>query len=237
MRTTQGKLIVLEGTDGTGKATQLALLKARLEKEGVSFRSDAFPHHGDPSAAAVDLYLSQGIAPADAFGPYCASVYYAVDRSFRKFMIAEWLREVDVVLLDRYVASNAGHQGGRIKNEKEREEFLSWLYDLEYNRLGIMRPDLNIILHLPAEVAQARKRSQKLSLGSAMLDAHEEDLAHLKAAEESYLWLARKNPDEYVVVSEMEGTRELTPGEVYEKVWKVLQRHIVERNAYHETIS
>lgn len=215
---------MLEGTDGTGKATQLALLKTRLTKEGVSFRSDAFPHHGDPSAAAVDLYLSQEIAPAEEFGPYCASVYYAVDRSFRKFTIAEWLKEVDIVLLDRYVASNAGHQGGKIKNEKEREEFLAWLYDLEYNRLGIARPDLNIILHLPAEIAQKRKRNQKLALGEAGLDAHEEDLAHLKAAEESYLWLSHKNPKEYVVVSEMDGMRELTPEEVHERVWEVLEK-------------
>ncbi|MDO8600325.1 MAG: thymidylate kinase [bacterium] len=226
MKQKQGKLIVLEGTDGTGKATQLALLKARLEKEGVSFRSDAFPHHGDPSAAAVDLYLSQDIAPADAFGPYCASVYYAVDRSFRKFTIAGWLKEVDIVLLDRYVGSNAGHQGGKIKNEKEREEFLAWLYDLEYNRLGIARPDLNVILHLPAEVAQKRKRAQKLALAGAVLDAHEEDLGHLKAAEESYLWLSWKNPEEYVVVSEMEGERELTPEEVHERVWKVLEKFL-----------
>lgn len=215
---------MLEGTDGTGKATQLALLKTRLTKEGVSFRSDAFPHHGDPSAAAVDLYLSQEVAPADAFGPYCASVYYAVDRSFGKFTIAGWLKGVDIVLLDRYVGSNAGHQGGRIHNEKEREAFLEWLYDLEYNRLGIARPDLNIILHLPAEVAQERKRSQKLALGNAALDAHEEDLGHLKAAEESYLWLSRKNPKEYVVVSEMEGERELTPEEAHEQVWGVVKK-------------
>lgn len=227
MEEKRGKLIVLEGTDGTGKATQLTLLKARLEKEGVSFRSDTFPHHGDPSAAAVDVYLSQDIAPAAAFGPYCASVYYAVDRSFRKFTIAEWLKEVDVVLLDRYVGSNAGHQGGRIKDEKEREEFLAWLYDLEYTRLGIARPDLNIILHLPAKVAQERKRSQKLSLAGAALDAHEEDLEHLKAAEESYLWLSRKNPEEYIVVSEMEGLRALTPEEVHERVWEVFKKHIL----------
>lgn len=219
---------MLEGTDGTGKATQLALLKTRLTKEGVSFRSDAFPHHGDPSAAAVDLYLSQEIAPAEEFGPYCASVYYAVDRSFRKFTIAEWLKEVDIVLLDRYVASNAGHQGGKIKNEKEREEFLAWLYDLEYNRLGIARPDLNIILHLPAEIAQKRKRNQKLALGEAGLDAHEEDLAHLKAAEESYLWLARKYPKEYVVVSEMKGSRELTPEEVHERVWEEVEKYLAD---------
>lgn len=218
---------MLEGTDGTGKATQLTLLKARLAKEGVSFRSDAFPHHGDPSAAAVDLYLSQEIAPADEFGPYCASVYYAVDRSFRKFTIAKWLKEVDIVLLDRYVASNAGHQGGKIKDEKKREDFLAWLYDLEYNRLGIARPDLNIILHLPAEIAQKRKRAQKLSLQGAVLDAHEEDLAHLKAAEESYLWLARIHPKEYIVVSETEGMRELTPEEVHERIWEILKKYIL----------
>lgn len=214
---------MLEGTDGTGKATQLALLKARLEKEGVLFRSDAFPHHGDPSAAAVDLYLSQEIAPVDEFGPYCASVYYAVDRSFRKFTIAGWLKEVDIVLLDRYVASNAGHQGGKIKDEQAREEFLAWLYDLEYSRLGIARPDLNIILHLPAEIAQERKRSQKLAFGGVALDAHEQDLKHLKAAEESYLWLARIHPEEYVVVSEMDGGRELTPDEAHNRVWGILK--------------
>ena len=141
-----GKFIVLEGLDGSGKSTQCKLLVERLRREGYKVETIDFPRHGEKPAWLVDEYLRGKYGTAKEVGPYCASIFYACDRYDAGFKIREWLKKGKVVVADRYLASNIGHQGGKIKNEKERKKYFDWLYNLEYQILKIPKPDYNLIL-------------------------------------------------------------------------------------------
>lgn len=224
---TQGKLIVLEGTDGSGKTTQFRLLSERFEKEGHHIVTLKFPQYGKKSAGLVEEYLNgtYGTDPADV-SPYAASLFYALDRFDAAFKIRQWLEEGKIVLLDRYVDSNAGHQGGKIRNAREREKFLAWLYDLEYRILGVPKPDRVIILHVPSSMNQAlmSERTKRHYLKKGTHDIHEADIAHLKAAESSYLWLAKKFPRDHTFIECVKDNRLLTREEVHELVWKAVGR-------------
>lgn len=223
-----GKLIVLEGTDGSGKGTQLKLLAARLRKEKRSIATLAFPQYGRKSAGPIEEYLNgrYGTKPSDV-GPYAASLLYAIDRFDASTRIRAWLATGKIVLLDRYVDSNAGYQGGKIRKESECNKFLAWLYDLEYRILGIPKPDLVIILHVPARISQrlVGQKSKRAYLKKGTHDAHERDLAHLKNAERSYLWLARTHPKDHHVIECVKNGRLLTPEEIHEKIWEVLAQY------------
>ena len=222
----RGKLIVLEGTDGSGKGTQLKLLMERLEKEGIKATSLAFPQYGKKSSGPIEEYLNGKYGTPDEVSPYAASLFYAIDRFDVSKEIKVRLGEKYLVVLDRYVDSNAGHQGGKIKDPKEREKFTEWLYDIEYRILGIPKPDLVIILRVPAEIGQklvAQKQQRPYLDGGKKSDAHEADLSHLKASEESYLWLARKFPKDHFIIECMEGGELLTPETVHQKIWEKIR--------------
>ena len=138
-----GKLIVFEGTDGSGKATQAKLLCETLAQRGLAYREIDFPRYGNPFAEPANLYLhgALGNHPGDV-NAYAASVLYAVDRfaSYKE----DWGRfyeEGGIVVANRYTTSNAVHQASKLP-EGERREFLDWLFDLEYHRMGLPEPDL-----------------------------------------------------------------------------------------------
>ena len=143
----KGKLIVFEGTDGSGKATQSKLLFERLQREGVDCRKLNFPRYGEKSAALVELYLSGafGTHPDDV-NAYAASTFYSVDRyaSYKQ----DWGKYYEaggLLIADRYTTSNAIHQGSKLP-EAELPAFFDWLYDLEYGKMGLPRPDLVLYL-------------------------------------------------------------------------------------------
>ena len=145
-----GKLIVFEGTDGSGKATQAKLLCEELDRRGVPYRKIDFPRYGNPFAEPANLYLhgALGSHPGDV-NAYAASVLYAVDRfaSYKE----DWGRfyeEGGIVVANRYTTSNAVHQASKLPAD-ERREFLDWLFDLEYHRMGLPEPDLVLYLDLP----------------------------------------------------------------------------------------
>ena len=146
----RGKFIVFEGIDGSGKATQVKLLKEHLEREGFKVEKIDFPRHGENPAFFVDKYLTGKYGTAEEVGPYRGSIFYALDRYDASFKINDWLKEGKIVLIDRYVASNIGHQGGKITDKEERKKFFRWLYDLEYNIFKIPRPDFTFILCPPS---------------------------------------------------------------------------------------
>lgn len=218
-------LIAIEGIDGTGKNTVCKALVEKLSAAEHSVKTLSFPQYGQPGAVPVEAYLSEKIAPAAQFNPYQASILYAVDRSFARFQIQTWLDEGHIIVLDRYVASNAGHQGSKIQNPEERKRFLAWLYQLEYELLEIPRPRVNIILHVPVHIAHQRKMAQKAAAAQDA-DAHEKDLNHLKNAEDTYIWLATRYPEDFKLVECYVDGRELTREEVFEKVWGVVKPYI-----------
>ena len=221
-----GKLIVLEGTDGSGKGTQVKLLMERLLKEGHRAATTSFPQYGKKSSGPIEEYLNGKYGKPDEVNPYAASLFYAVDRFDLSKEIQKQLDEGHIVILDRYVDSNAGHQGGKIKDPPEREKFIKWLYDTEYGIFGIPRPNLTVILHMPAEIGQrlVLQKQERLYLGGGKKqDAHEADLEHLKNAEAAYLWLAGKYPEDHVVIECVENGSIFTPEVIHEKVWQAVR--------------
>ncbi len=181
----RGKLIVFEGTDGSGKATQARLMAQRLEREGRPFRVIDFPRYGNPFAEPVQRYLNGALGdkPGDV-NAYGASVFFAVDRyaSYRE----EWGRDYEagkLILANRYTTSNAVHQASKLPRG-EREAFLQWLFDLEYNRLELPEPDLVIYLDLPTEISEAMMRRREAATHTAA-DIHEQDSDYLRACREN----------------------------------------------------
>ena len=186
-----GKLIVLEGTDGCGKSTQFARLCGRLEAQRVAFQHLKFPQYEEESSALIRMYLSGdfGSSPGDVNG-YAASAFYAVDRyaSYKKVW-GRWYEEGGLVLADRYTTSNAIHQASKV-SPQVREDFFRWLYDFEFDKLGLPRPDLVLYLDVPIEytVGLLRAREERTHTHS---DIHERDSAYLRTCRESGAQAAR----------------------------------------------
>ncbi len=174
-----GKLIVFEGTDGSGKSTQFALLCKRLEEEGRPFEKLVFPQYDKPSSALLRMYLGGEFGPhPDDVNAYAASTFYAVDRyAAWKTVWGEYYRQGGLVLSDRYTTSNAVHQTCKLP-EEEWEEFLRWLFDFECGKLGLPVPDLVLYLDMPTERAVEMLRTRE-SATSTKGDIHEVDTAYL----------------------------------------------------------
>ena len=147
-----GRLIVFEGTDGSGKSTQFRALCDRAARSGHSFQKLVFPQYSEPSSALIRMYLGGefGSHPGDV-NPYAASSFYAVDRyaSFKKVW-GTFYQSGGLVLTDRYTTSNAVHQAVKCAPE-EREAFLRWLDDFEHHKMGLPRPDLVLYLDMPTD--------------------------------------------------------------------------------------
>jgi dTMP kinase len=223
----KGRFIVIDGTDGSGKATQTNLLVEELKLSGYNVEITDFPQYGTKSAGIIEEYLNGKYGQV---GPEAASIFYAIDRFDASFKIRNWLAEGKVVVSNRYVTANAGHQGGKIADDLERVKFFRWLDNLEYNIFGIPKPDLNIILHMSAEVAQSLvdKKSadvRKYAEGKKR-DLHEADLKHLKNAEKVYLEIAKLFPNTKLVECEKEGQL-LSPEQVHNKVWELVRRIVL----------
>ena len=221
-----GKFIVIDGTDGSGKTTQLNLLAEKLRQEGYAVAIADFPQYNTKSAGLVEEYLSGKYGGADEVDPYQASIFYAVDRFDASFQIKRWLQEGKIVLANRYVSSNLGHQGGKFDNPLERKLFFTWLYDLEYRLFAVPKPDLSLILHVEAEIAQtlSQKRKREDWKGKTK-DIHEENLSHLKKAEQVYLEIARTFPDFKLIKCTNQG-QILPPEEINYLVWIYIKRII-----------
>ena len=190
-----GKLIVIEGTDGSGKSTQFRLLTQRLEQEGKAFQKLVFPQYSEPSSALIRMYLGGefGTKPSDV-NAYAASAFYAVDRyaSYKKVW-GQWYENGGLVLSDRYTTSNAVHQASK-EPEETRGAFLKWLYEFEYEKLGLPRPDLTIYLDVPTDFTEKLMRRREADTNTTA-DIHEQDLSYLatcrrmgKTAAEYYNW-------------------------------------------------
>ena len=190
-----GKLIVLEGTDGSGKSTQFALMAQRLADEKVEFRRLVFPRYSCESSALIRMYLGGefGSKPSDV-NAYAASAFYAVDRyaSYKQDW-GQWYEDGGLILSDRYTTSNAVHQASKETGES-RDAFLKWLYEFEYDKLGLPRPDLTIYLDVPTDFTEKLMRHREQDTGTKA-DIHEQDTEYLatcrrtgRTAAEFYGW-------------------------------------------------
>ena len=180
-----GKLIVIEGTDGSGKSTQFKRLTEHLRADAKEFQTLVFPRYSEPSSALIRMYLSGefGRSPADV-NAYAASAFYAVDRyaSYKQDW-GKWYEEGGLIVSDRYTNSNAVHQASKEQGEKQGE-FLKWLYEFEYDRLGLPRPDLVIYLDVPTEFTEKMMR-QREQQTNTHADIHEQDMRYLATCRET----------------------------------------------------
>lgn len=187
-----GRLVVLDGLDGSGKSTQLARLQEYFTQNNIDYRQISFPDYEQPSSALVNMYLRGEFGDAaDAVNAYAASSFYAVDRyaSYKKFWEEDY-QAGRLILAARYTTSNAIHQMGKLPPE-EWDAYLAWLQDYEYGLLGLPRPNRVIFLDMPLDISQ-RLLSNRYAGDEAKKDIHERDICYLQTCRESALYAADK---------------------------------------------
>ncbi len=187
-----GKLIVIEGLDGSGKSTQIELLSAKLRAGGRKIRQIKLPDYDDPSSTLVKMYLRGdfGSSPSEV-GAYAASSFYAVDRyaNYTRHWKNDYLAGM-LIVSDRYTTSNAYHQLVKLDRDKW-DEYLSWLEDYEYVKLGIPKPDLVIYLDMPIDVSQ-KLMSRRYNGVESKKDVHEANTAYLESCRKTAAYAAEK---------------------------------------------
>lgn len=232
MSKNKGKLIVIDGTDGSGKATQVGLLMKRLKKDGHNVKMVDFPeYYKNFFGKFIGHCLSEQYYNFVKVHPKIASVLYAADRFESKNEIEKWLDKGYIVIANRYVSSNQIHQGGKIKNAKKRADFIKWLDEMEYKVFKIPRPSVVFYLNLPMSfihqlIKERNKKEDRKYLGKKK-DIVEGNVEYLENSRKSAVWLA-KTQKNYVQIDcapkNNLRTREDIHEEVYEKVKKILSK-------------
>jgi len=225
-----GVLIVIEaGSDASGKETQSRLLKDRLEKEGQKVRRITFPNYEDKSSTLVKMYLAGdfGTNPSDV-NPYAASTFYAVDRfASYKTDWKDFLDEGGIVIADRYTTSNMVHQASKYESVEDKNVFLDWLYDLEFEKMGLPKPTEVIFLNMEIEVSLKliERRDNKITGGSEK-DIHEKDSDYMRKTYANSLWVASKYNWKMISCSENGGPklREVIHEDVYNAIKSLIEK-------------
>lgn len=182
-----GKLIVIEGADGSGKATQTTRLYERLKNLRVNVLRVSFPNYESESSALIKMYLRGDFGgSAESVNPYAAAMFYAVDR-FASFQTwKDFYNDDGIILADRYIASNMAHQAAKFPRKADRERFWNWCEDIELKKFQLPRPTLTIFLDMPPEIAAMLRQKR----GRA--DLHESDYNYMVKSYKIYLELAQK---------------------------------------------
>lgn len=189
----KGKIIVIEGTDGSGKNTQMKLLSKKFEERNINFKAISFPCYEKPSSSLVKMYLD-GDFGTDAMevSPYIASTFFAADRyAAYKTDFGKFYNDGGIIISDRYVSSNMLHQASKIDNKKEKEKFLNWLFDLEYNIYKIPKPDKVIFLNMPIEYSSKLLKNRDNRFDYKKEDIHEKNIEYMKKSYETACELAK----------------------------------------------
>ncbi len=226
----RGRLIVIDGSDGSGKATQTKLLVARLKKEKVRVQTMDFPRYTDNLMGKL---IGECIAGAHGdflhSDPYVASVLYAADRFESKAQIEKWLAAGDLVVLDRYVSANQIHQGGKIADAMKRKVFLTWLERMEYGVFGLPKPDLTVYLSMPLgfsiQLLQTAAPKKRGYLKKGAKDTVEMDIQYLQNAQKSAELLMKEHKNWKKILC-AEGTAILSREIVHEKVYDTVRQFV-----------
>lgn len=221
-----GKLIVIEGGDGSGKATQTKLLFDRLTNEGYKVKTVTFPNYDSPSSATIKMYLKGdfGSSPNDV-NPYVSSTFYAVDR-FASYRMEwqEFLHNDGIIIADRYTTSNMIHQGVKINDAADRIKFFHWLEDLEFNKFELPRPDAVFLLNLNLGITLDLMQQRKNKTGGETGDIHEKNIGYLKKCHDIYDELIRIFAWKNIACDNGNKLREIGDihDEIYQKVKEVI---------------
>ncbi|MFA5133965.1 MAG: deoxynucleoside kinase [Patescibacteria group bacterium] len=215
-----GKLIVIDATDGCGKTTQVNRLLERLKENGHKTEMLKFPQHEKSYFGnLIDCFLNGHFGDPTTLNPYLVSALYAADRFEASKRLKEWLAEDKIVVLDRYVSANQIHQGSKIKNDTERENFLNWLEKIEHGIFELPRPDIILYLDVSPET------SRRIMTERGKLDGNEENLDYQRMSREQSLRLVSKMNNWKRITCEDGGN--LLPIEIiHEKIWAIVQKMV-----------
>jgi dTMP kinase len=228
----KGKLIVIDGTDGSGKATQVEFLRKRLEKEGYTVKIIDYPeYYKNFFGKFIGHCLSEQYYNFLNVHPKISSVLYAADRWESKSETENWLKKGYVVIANRYVSANQIHQGGKIKNSVRRASFIKWLEEMEYGVFGLPKPDITFYLSLPIGlVLKLLKKRESSKMKRAYLrkkkDVHERDVNFLKNSVKSALWLSKIQKNWVKIncsINDEILSREQIHEMIYQKVKKIIK--------------
>jgi dTMP kinase len=217
------KFLVIEGVDGSGKSTQIRLMKNHLEKNEIPYRYIHFPRtdegiYGD----LVARFLRGDFGNLDAVDPYLVALIYAGDRKDAALQIEEWLRTGYLVLLDRYVYSNIAFQCAKIRNKEGQEALRNWILNLEYIYNLIPKPDLNILLNVPFDFTKRQLSGNRAGSERDYLqgsrDIHEDDLDFQQRVRNMYLWQAETCKDLKIIDCADEKGEMYQPSYIFEKI-------------------
>ena len=225
----KGKLIVIEGTDCSGKETQSNILVKRLNENGIKTEKFCFPNYDSPTGKIIagpylgkkdycEGYFSEGASNVD---PVVASLYFAADRVYNFKHIQEKLDKGINVIVDRYVDSNLAHQGAKLKSDKDKNKMFRFLENLEYKLLKLKKPDITIFLYMPQKCAKILKETRQ-----EKPDQHEQDENYLLNAEKTYLMLAKKH--KYIKIDCAKNNKPKTieeiSNEIFDKIIKKINK-------------
>ena len=219
----KGKLVVIDGADGSGKSTQTKLLLAYFKKQGLAHKFISFPRYETSfHGRHVGRFLRGEFGGNDEVNPYLSSLAYALDRLTAREQLVEWLAEGNVVLADRYVSATLAHQGSKMSGRKQKE-FLDWVYTMEYKEHKLPREDLVIYLYVPAKIAQKLLRK-----GSHNRDMADVDEAHQKRSMALYKKLVKQNEHWVMVTSVDSQGKLLSVDKIHRKILQILkEREII----------
>lgn len=224
-----GKLVVIEGLDGAGKATQTRLLLKKLKKEKYQTIIFDFPQYHKFFGKLIGAYLRGEFGGAEEVSPYFASIFYAFDRWSVVEEIKKALNEGKIVLANRYSTANFLHQSGKIKKQKKRIQFLRWLECLEFDFLKIPKPDLVFFLNMPPCLGQklVKNKAPRTYLKKKKQDIHEKSNKHLNTAKKQAPHLIKKYHWQKINCSR--GGRVLSRQEVTQKIWEKMVKMLIKK--------
>ena len=222
-----GKLFVIDGTDGSGKQTQFNKLQERLTKDNIEYKTVSFPNYDSPSSSLVKMYLSGEFGTnAQEISPYIASTFYAADRyATFKTGYQEYYDNGGIILADRYTTANMVHQAGKIKDKNERDKFLKWLWDFEFNLYGLPIPTEVFFLNMPVEKSiELMKDRENKYTHNAKKDIHETNKEHLIDSYNAACSVAKEY--NWYEIKCVKDDKIRTIEDIHEEIYNEIKKHI-----------